>query len=203
MNRSPSQSANAGRSASGVRRVRAAGLSRGGAIALMSALALVVLVLDLVSKNWAEDALMDVESRPLLGDLLQLRLIYNSGAAWGMGEGITPIITCVQILICVAAILFVVRGVRSRVWVVALGLIIGGALGNIHDRLLREPAPFRGEVVDFLQLPHWPIFNIADIGVTTGAILIVLLGVLGTAPDPSAAGAAPADGAAEHEEPSA
>ncbi len=64
-------------------------------------------------------------------------------------------------------------------------MILGGALGNIHDRLLREPGPFHGEVVDFLELPNWPVFNVADMAVVGGAILVVLLGILGRPYDPA------------------
>lgn len=177
--------ADAGRSASGVRRVRGRGVGRGTAIALLALPALAVLVADLVTKHWALVHLEPSVPRDLLGSVLKLRLIRNSGAAWGMGSGITPVVTCLQIAICLGAVVVLVRSVRSRPWALALGLIVGGALGNIHDRLLRSPGPFRGEVVDFLELPHWPIFNVADMAVTSGAILVVLLGVLGVHADPA------------------
>lgn len=165
------------------------GLRRGSALAIALAIGLVVAVLDQISKHLAESTLSPVEPRPLLGSLLQARLLYNSGAAWGLGAGITPVVTIVQILICAGALWFVVRSVRSPGWTIALGLVVGGALGNIHDRLLRPPGPFRGEVVDFLELPHWPVFNVADSAVVAGALLIVLLGVIGVPTDPR-----PADG---------
>lgn len=177
---------NAGRSASGVLRVRRRGIGRPAAIAAVAGIALLALVADQVTKAWAEGALTLHVSRPVVGELLQFQLLYNSGAAWGLGAGITPVVTCLQIAICIGALVFVVRSVRSAWWACALGLIVGGALGNIHDRLLRPPGPFRGEVVDFLQLPNWPIFNIADMCVVGGAILIVLLGVIGVATDPGA-----------------
>lgn len=186
MSHSITCAADAGRSASGVRRLRARrGVDPRAAISLAGALALVVLVLDLWTKHWAERHLEPLEPRPLLGELLQLNLLYNSGAAWGMGAGITPVVTLVQIAICVGAVVVLIRAVRSMAWALALGLIVGGALGNIHDRLLRAPGPFRGEVVDFLALPHWPVFNVADMAVTSGAVLIVLLGLLGVPTDPA------------------
>lgn len=182
-------SENAGRTASGVLRVRRRGIGRSAAILLVVVLAALALVADQVTKAWAEAHLELHTPRPLVGELLQLFLLYNSGAAWGMGSGITPVITVVQIVIALGALVFVVRSVRSTWWSLALGLVIGGALGNIHDRLLRAPGPFRGEVVDFLQLPHWPVFNIADSCVVAGALLIVLLGVLGVSTDPAATSA--------------
>jgi len=182
----PSVAANAGRDASGVRRVERTGLSRTVAIVVAVVLAAVIVVLDQLSKHWAETSLAVREPRAVVGELLQFRLLYNSGAAWGMGSGITPVVTLVQIAICIGALVYVVRSVRSVPWALALGCIVGGALGNIHDRILRAPSPFHGEVVDFIELPHWPVFNVADMAVVVGAVLIVLLGVLGVASDPAA-----------------
>src|SRR5690625_7169491 len=76
-----------------------------------------------------------------------------------------------------------------------MSLILGGALGNIHDRLLRPPGPFRGEVVDFLQLPNWPVFNVADMPAVGGAILVLLLGLIGVPADPAVAEGAAAENA--------
>lgn len=155
-----------------------------------------VVVADQASKAWAEATLEHNVSVPLLGEFLQWRLIYNSGAAFGMGSQITPILTCVQIAIAVGIVVGLVRVVRNRSWALALGLLLGGALGNIHDRLLRPPGPFHGYVVDFLELPRWPIFNIADIAVTSGAILLILLTFRGVP-----AGRAPAAPAEEPDAP--
>lgn len=152
----------------------------------MVVLGAILLVLDQITKNWAEANLEELVPRPFLGEFLQLTLLYNSGAAWGMGSGITPVVTCLQMLIVVGVLVFAVTTVRSPWYSLALGMILGGALGNIHDRLLRPPAPFRGEVVDFLELPNWPVFNIADMGVVGGAILVVLLSVIGLHADPAA-----------------
>ena len=142
-------------------------------------------VADQLTKNWAEANLHELVPQPFLGEFLQLTLLYNSGAAWGMGSGITPVVTCLQVAIVIGVIVFAVRAVRSPWYTLALGLVLGGALGNIHDRLLRPPGPFHGEVVDFLELPHWPVFNVADMAVVGGALLIVLLGVIGHAADPA------------------
>lgn len=162
---------------------------------IVGVLAAVLAVLDQVSKTWAEANLQELDPQPFLGEVLQLTLLYNSGAAWGMGSEITPVVTGLQIAIAVGVIVFAAKAVRSVWYTVAMGLILGGALGNIHDRLLRPPGPFRGEVVDFLQLPHWPVFNVADMAVVGGAVLVVLLGVIGVPADPAAA-------SADHGEPS-
>ncbi|GAA1484536.1 hypothetical protein GCM10009625_13400 [Brachybacterium fresconis] len=146
----------------------------------------VIAVADQLTKNWAEATLPLLDPQPFLGEFLQLTLLYNSGAAWGLGAEITPVVTAVQILIVLGVIVFALRAVRSLWYTLALGLILGGALGNIHDRLLRPPGPFHGEVVDFLELPNWPVFNVADMAVVGGAILVVLLGIIGHAPDPVA-----------------
>ncbi|MCG7311034.1 signal peptidase II [Brachybacterium sp. ACRRE] len=163
------------------------GITRTTTLIVVVVVAAVILILDQVTKHWAEAHLAPLTPQPLLGEILQLNLLYNSGAAWGMGSGITPVVTIVQIVIAVAVVVFALRSVRSRPYAIALGLVLGGALGNIHDRLLRAPGPFTGWVVDFLQLPHWPIFNVADIGVTGGALLVVLLGLIGRPANPSAA----------------
>jgi signal peptidase II len=162
------------------------GITRTSVLIVVAAVAAIILILDQITKHWAEAHLEPLTPQPLLGEILQLNLLYNSGAAWGMGSGITPVVTIVQIAIAVAVVVFALRSVRSRPYAIALGLVLGGALGNIHDRLLRAPGPFTGWVVDFLELPHWPIFNVADMGVVCGAVLVVLLGLLGRPANPSA-----------------
>ncbi|MFQ6483708.1 signal peptidase II [Brachybacterium epidermidis] len=152
---------------------------------IVGVLAAVLAVLDQVSKTWAEANLKELDPQPFLGEVLQLTLLYNSGAAWGMGSEITPVVTALQIAIAIGVIVFSVKAVRSPWYASAMGLTLGGALGNIHDRLLRPPGPFRGEVVDFLQLPNWPVFNVADMAVVGGAVLLVLLGVIGVPADPA------------------
>ena len=181
MNSALSQSACAGPEGSGARRR----LSRRAVLWTIAAIGAVIAVIDQITKNWAVDSLPLLEPQPFIGEILQLTLLYNSGAAWGMGAEITPVVTCLQLAIVAGVIVFAVKAVRSPWYTAALGLIMGGALGNIHDRLLREPGPFRGAVVDFLELPNWPVFNIADMAVVGGAIMIVALGLFGVASDPA------------------
>ena len=156
-------------------------------LVLVGALAAVILIVDQLTKNWAVANLPELDPQPFLGEVLQLTLLYNSGAAWWMGAEITPVVTCLQIAIVIGVIVFAIRSVRSAWYALALGLIMGGALGNIHDRLLRDPSPFHGAVVDFLELPHWPVFNVADMGVVGGALLVVALGLFGLDTDPARA----------------
>jgi len=153
----------------------------------ITAVGVLLAVVDQLTKNWAVSNLPELDPQPFLGEILHLTLLYNSGAAWGMGSEITPVVTGLQIAIVIGVIVFAVRSVRSLWYTLALGLILGGALGNIHDRLLRPPGPFHGAVVDFLELPHWPVFNVADMAVVGGAILVVLLGVIGRPADPAEA----------------
>lgn len=137
MNTAATESASAGPERSGARRR----LSRSTVLGIIAAIAAVLAVIDQITKNWAEANLPLLEPQPFLGEFLQLTLLYNTGAAWGMGSEITPVVTCLQIAIVIGVIIFALKAVRSPWYTVALGLILGGALGNIHDRLLRDPRP--------------------------------------------------------------
>ncbi len=110
----------------------------------------------------------------MLGELFGFRLFYNSGAAFSLGTGITPVLTAFA---CVAVVAMLVALARtwSTWWAVSVGVLLGGASGNLVDRLTRPPGFGRGEVVDFFELPNFPIFNVADMAVVSGAVLIVLL----------------------------
>jgi signal peptidase II len=138
--------------------------------------ALVVLVVDVVTKVVIV-ATLEHESHPpvhVLGDVLQIVYTRNSGAAFSVGGGATILFSAVAI----AVVIVIARQARrlvSRPWAVTLGLLLGGALGNLVDRLLRDPAPFRGHVVDWIALPHWPVFNVADSAIVLGGCLAVLL----------------------------
>ncbi len=115
----------------------------------------------------------------LLGGVLTLCESRNGGAAFGIGGTST---TIVFTAIAVGVIVFIVRTSRqiySLPWAVALGLLLGGATGNLTDRIFRAPGPLRGWVVDWIQLPHWPVFNLADSAITCGAVLMVLLAARG------------------------
>lgn len=133
-----------------------------------------VLVVDQLSKVWAVRTLEGQPDRPIVGELLKLSFVRNPGAAFGLGGGATIVFSLVAIAVAVVLFRMSTRLV-SLWWAVALGLMLGGALGNLLDRILREPAPLQGHVVDFLRLPNWPVFNVADMSLVCAAALILAL----------------------------
>ena len=140
--------------------------------------AALVYIADQLTKAWAVANLQPDQPRELLGSVLQLNLTRNPGAAFSILTGSTWILTAIA---CAVVIFILISGRRlgSRGWAVALGLLLGGSLGNLTDRMFRAPGPGRGHVVDFLQLPNFPIFNIGDSGIVTAAALIALLAFRG------------------------
>jgi len=151
---------------------------------LFAAVALVVLVADQVTKALVLRHLEPGEPRNLLGPVLRFHLVKNPGAAFSLGTGYTVVLTCVAVGVA-AAVIHLSRRLRSKGWTIAFGLLLGGAMGNLGDRFFREPAPLRGHVVDFLELPHWPIFNLADSAIVTAACLMVLQTLRGIGMDGS------------------
>ena len=147
-------------------------------VGLLFAVAVAVFVADVITKIIVVATLTPYHQVKVIGTLLTLDLVRNSGAAFSFGPGITIVFT----LIAVGVIFFIVRTSRrlhSMAWAVTLGLLLGGAAGNLTDRLLRSPGLFRGEVVDWIQLPHWPVFNVADACIVCGGFLAVLLAARG------------------------
>ncbi len=140
--------------------------------------------LDQITKALAVASLDPLEPRPLIGSVLQLHLTRNAGAAFSIATNATWLLTIIASVVIIATII-VARRLRSRAWACALGLLIGGALGNLTDRFFRPPGGGQGHVIDFLELPHWPIFNVADMCVVTAACLIALLALLGVGVDGS------------------
>ncbi|HEY3557324.1 MAG TPA: signal peptidase II, partial [Kribbella sp.] len=134
---------------------------------------LVVLFLDQLTKALALAHLTPGEPVNVIGTLLKFNLIRNSGAAFSLGAGYTPYISAIQIIVALGVI-YLSRRLGSAGWAIAFGLLFGGAVGNILDRIFRAPSPFHGHVVDFLQTPHWAIFNVADMAVTSAAVLLVI-----------------------------
>ena len=140
---------------------------------LFAAVAVAALVADQVTKTIALRSLEPGERVDLIGSLLRFHLVKNPGAAFSLGTGYTVVLTCIAVGVA-AAVVHLSRRLRSTAWTIALGLLLGGALGNLSDRFFREPAPLRGHVIDFLELPNWPIFNLADTAIVTAACLMVL-----------------------------
>lgn len=164
-------------------------------------IAAVVWLLDLLTKVAAVAWIDPARPIDIIGETVRLRLIRNSGAAFSMATGYTWVLTLVAIGVVVAIIRYAGR-LRSWWWVAGLGLILGGALGNLTDRIFRAPGPLRGHVVDFISVGWWPVFNVADSAVVCGAVLLVGLTLLGyeydgTRSGPAArrAGAVPGHGA--------
>jgi signal peptidase II len=118
----------------------------------------------------------------LLGGFLTLTELRNSGAAFSIGTSVTVVFTLIALGVIVA-ILRTARRLRSIPWAVTLGLLLGGAAGNLGDRLFRSPGFLRGHVVDWIELPHWPVFNVADSCIVCGGILAVLLAARGVSID--------------------
>ncbi|MYV96696.1 signal peptidase II, partial [Streptomyces sp. SID3343] len=144
--------------------------------------------LDLVSKLIVVAKLEYHAPIDILGDWLQLRATRNAGAAFGMGQGLTIVLTVIAAGV-VVVILRLARKLDSLPWAIALGLLLGGAFGNLTDRIFRAPSVFEGHVVDFIAPKHFAIFNLADSAIVVGGCLIVLLSFLGLQPDGTRDGA--------------
>ncbi|HVF06785.1 MAG TPA: signal peptidase II [Frankiaceae bacterium] len=151
-------------------------------VTYLASAAALVLAADVATKVWAVERLSGREI-DTLGGLVVLHLHRNPGAAFGLAGGATVVFSLIALVI-VGVIVRVARQLASRWWAVALGLLLGGASGNLLDRLLRSPGPLRGHVVDFIDLHWngrsvWPVFNVADMAIVTGAALALLLSVRG------------------------
>jgi signal peptidase II len=133
-----------------------------------------VWVLDLATKLWAVSALSDRANIKVLGEYFQLTLVRNPGAAFSFAEGATIFFTLFGFLV-LAIIFYFSTKITSKGWSVVLGLAMGGILGNLVDRIFREPGVLRGHVIDWLQIPNWPVFNIADSAIVTAAVISMAL----------------------------
>jgi signal peptidase II len=151
-----------------------------------------VLVLDQVSKTLALAHLETGSYVPLLGEYFGLQLVFNPGAAFSLATGSTWIFTIVAVVVAVV-IVRVSRRIGSRGWVLALGGLLGGNLGNLGDRLFRDPGFARGHVVDFLSYNGWFVGNVADIAIVLAAIGMAVLAFLGIGIDGSRQAAETAD----------
>jgi signal peptidase II len=139
-------------------------------VALFGIAAAVILV-DQASKAWAASALANGRRIPILGDTLDLRLVLNSGSAFGLFPGSTLLIALASTVIIVAVTVWAVRDPAAPA---ALGLVIGGGVGNLLDRAFRPPGFGRGHVIDFVYLSFWPTFNLADASICIGVGLLLL-----------------------------
>ncbi|SCG46777.1 signal peptidase II [Micromonospora coxensis] len=168
------------------------GTSRRRAVVVLASIALVALLADLLTKHLA---LLNLDDRPpvrLLGGAVYLTLTRNSGAAWSIGADHTWIFPLITIGV-VGWIAWMALRLRSLPWAISLGLVLGGALGNLVDRIFRAPGHFVGHVVDMVSLfdPYgrvWPVFNLADSALVSGVVLAVLLELTGRQRDGSRLG---------------
>lgn len=148
-------------------------------LALFVAVAVVAFTVDRVSKILVVENLELGSPVDVIGQLLQFRYVENPGAAFSLGSGTTWIFAILASAVAVFIILFA-RRIRSRGWAVMLGLLLGGNLGNLFDRLTREPSFGQGHVVDFIQVWGFPaIFNVADIAIVSSMGLFILLTIRG------------------------
>jgi signal peptidase II len=167
-------------------------------VAVLIGVAMFAIAADVISKAIVVSRMPGHPPIRLIGDLLQLTYTRNAGAAFSIGPSMTIVFTA----IAVGVIIYIARAarnLRSIGWAVALGLLLGGATGNLLDRIFRAPAPFEGHVVDWIELPHWPVFNLADSSIVCAAVLVVLLALRGIRLDGTRAvqGPAPEDPARE------
>jgi signal peptidase II len=156
-------------------------------VGVLLAVAVTALTADIVSKTVVVATLSNRPPIRLLGGFLTLVVSRNPGAAFSIGPSLTVVFTAIAVGVIVF-ILRTSRRIRSLPWAVSLGLLLGGASGNLIDRLLRSPGPLRGHVVDWIMLPHWPVFNLADSSIVCGGALAVLLAMRGVRIDGSKLG---------------
>ena len=133
---------------------------------------------DLASKELALSRLDDATPVQVVGDVFTLFLTYNSGAAFSLGTGYTVVLSWIAVAAAGATVWFA-RRLGSTGWSLALGFLLAGVLGNLTDRVFRDPGPMRGHVVDFLRFPNFPVFNVADICINIAAGLIILQTIRG------------------------
>lgn len=133
-----------------------------------------VWIIDLATKIWAVENLSYRSNIKVIGDFFQLTYVRNPGAAFSFASGATVFLSLFSLFVMVVILHYSVK-ITSRGWAVVLGLVLGGILGNMIDRIFREPGVLRGHVIDWLQLPNWPVFNIADMAIVSAAVISMVL----------------------------
>lgn len=151
-------------------------------IAVLIGVAVLAYLLDLLSKIWVVHSLEHHDPVNVLGHYLRFDAIRNAGAAFGLGQGMTIVFTVIAVGV-IGVIVRLSRRLYSLPWAIALGLLLGGAFGNLTDRVFRAPGSFQGRVVDFIEPVHFAVFNLADSAICCGGALIVLLSFRGVDPD--------------------
>jgi signal peptidase II len=148
-------------------------------VRLLLGVAAFVIAADAITKAIAVAHIREYTDIHLIGNLLMLTLTRNGGAAFNLGgTGMTIVFTAIAAGV-VVVILRAARSLRSVGWAITLGLLLGGASGNLIDRIFRAPGFLRGDVIDWIELPHWPVFNVADSSICCAGVLFVLLSMRG------------------------
>ena len=124
---------------------------------------------DFATKHWAISA-FDSQPQKILGDLLSFTLVRNSGAAFSFATGFS-IFFALLALAVVVAVVYYAKQITSSGWQLTAGLLLGGVIGNLTDRIFREPGWLSGHVIDWIQIPNWPVFNLADCAIVTAAAI--------------------------------
>jgi signal peptidase II len=149
-----------------------AAAKRTGPTGWVIAAVVAIVALDQLTKSWAVANLAD-GPKSIIGDTVQLNLTRNSGSAFSRFQGITPILAVGAVIVTIV-LARVLRGATDKYLVIGLTLVLGGALGNLMDRIFRSPGFMRGHVVDFFAVGWFPVFNLADSCITVGGILLVI-----------------------------
>ncbi len=148
----------------------------------------VVWLIDLGTKVWAVEVLSSRANVQIIGSFLQLTFVQNSGAAFGIGAGSTFIFTFFALAVLIVITRYAIQ-ITSKGWALVCGLVLGGILGNLTDRIFREPSFLQGHVIDWIQIPNWPVFNIADSAIVIAAVVAIILTIRNISPitptDPS------------------
>ena len=150
-------------------------LSRRTPALFAAGVALVGLGVDQASKRAVLETLSPGQPVEIVGSLVRFNLIFNPGAAFSLGTSMTLALSIFAIVALLACVFIALSKVRTLSQALAVGLMMAGISGNLHDRIFRAPGPLLGHVVDFIQLPHFAIFNVADMCITSAAFLIILL----------------------------
>ena len=140
---------------------------------LAPAIVLGILVADQITKSWVVSAFSDAPLS-IVGNDVELRVIRNAGGAFSLFTNATFVLAVLALIMSVVLVRAVMQA-RDTWTVVALSLVLGGALGNLSDRIARSPGFLRGQVVDYVHIGPWPSFNVADAAVSTGVVLLLVL----------------------------
>ena len=136
---------------------------------------------DFATKTWALTSLSSSEPRKIIGSFLQLTLVHNPGAAFSFATGFTFVFSLLALAVVVAVVYFAPK-ITSGGWQLCIGLLLGGVLGNLTDRIFRVPSFLNGHVIDWIQIPSWPVFNLADSAICVAAFIAFVLSLRNVPP---------------------